>query len=256
MLPARRLALAPLLVLALLVPGVAQAAGPRIAPVTDGATAVRVAPAAQYPPLPECRYVDIMTRYRKYADWKRTLVDTNLRLGKGYRPPDLVSVSNAGIEGSGQLRAIVIDDLRAMARAARKAGAGIAIRSAFRSYSQQVAVFNGWVAKSGYQQALLYSARPGHSEHQLGTTADFRSASSATPPWGYSDWATTKSGRWMQQNAWKYGWVLSYPKGKQKIVCYGYEPWHWRYVGRELAAEIRESGLPLRTFLWRRFESK
>ncbi len=52
------------------------------------------------------------------------------------------------------------------------------------------------------------------------------------------------------------GRVLSYPKGKQKIVCYGYEPWHWRYVGRELAAEIRESGLPLRKFLWRRFESK
>ncbi len=119
-------------------------------------------------------------------------MDTNLRLGSGYRPPDLVSVSNAGIEGGGLVRQVVIDDLRAMATAARRAGAGIAVRSAFRSYSQQISVFNGWVARSGYQQALLFSARPGHSEHQLGTTIDFRSASSATPPWDYSDWATTE----------------------------------------------------------------
>ena len=60
----------------------------------------------------------------------------------------------------------------------------------------------------------------------------------------------------MQQHAWQYGWVLSYPKGRTNVVCYGYEPWHWRYVGRALAAEIHDSGLPVRKFLWRRFESQ
>ena len=67
-----------------------------------------------------------------------------------------------------------------MAKAARKAGKGIAVRSAYRSYSSQQSVFQGWVNSSGYQQALKFSARPGHSEHQLGTTIDFRSASSQT----------------------------------------------------------------------------
>ena len=138
----------------------------------------------------------------------------------------------------------------------RRAGAGIAVRSAYRSYSQQVAVFNGWVARAGYQQALLYSARPGHSEHQLGTVSDFRSSASATPPWDYSDWGQTPSGRWMQRNAWRYGWVMSYPAGRQRQVCYGYEPWHWRYVGRQTAREVRDSGLTLRKFLWRRSESR
>ena len=254
MLSVRRLAPLALLVVAALSPATVLGAGPASAPIADGARVV-AAPAA-YPPLPACEYVDIMTRFRKYADWRKTLVDTNLRVGARYKPPDLVSVSQAGIGGSGQVRAIVIDDLRAMTRAAKKAGAGIAVRSAYRSYSEQISVFNGWVARSGYQQALLYSARPGHSEHQLGITVDFRSAASAAPPWDYTDWATTKSGAWMQQNAWKFGWVLSYPKGKQKTVCYGYEPWHWRYVGRAMAKEIRESGLPVRKFLWRRFESQ
>ena len=60
----------------------------------------------------------------------------------------------------------------------------------------------------------------------------------------------------MQRNAWKFGWVLSYPKGKRKTVCYGYEPWHWRYVGREQAKAIHDSGLPVRKFLWREFESQ
>lgn len=253
----RRLAPTALLVLStvsLVAPATAvQAASPSAMRLADGS---HVTPAAAFQPLPACRYVDIPTRFKRYGDWRKTLVDTNLRLPSGYRPRDLVSVRTANIEGDGLVRRVAIDDLRAMARAARRAGAGIAVRSAFRSYSQQVAVFNGWVARSGYRQALLYSARPGHSEHQLGTTIDFRSASSATPPWGYSDWATTRSGAWMQRNAWKYGWVLSYPRGKTKTVCYGYEPWHWRYVGRERAAEIHASGLTVRKFLWRRFESR
>ncbi len=143
-----------------------------------------------------------------------------------------------------------------MAKAARKAGRAIAVRSAYRSYASQKSVFAGWKARSGEQQARKYSARPGHSEHQLGTTIDFRSASSQAAPWDYNDWATSKPGAWMKANAWKYGFVMSYPKGKFSKTCYGYEPWHYRYVGRTLARQIHESGLTPREYLWRHSESQ
>jgi D-alanyl-D-alanine carboxypeptidase len=171
-----------------------------------------------------------------------------------YRPRDLQDVSNAGIAGSGRVRGVMIEDLRAMTQAARRAGKSIAVRSAYRSYRRQQAVFADWVRRMGYQRALAVSARPGHSEHQLGTTIDFRSASSSRAPWDYTDWAQTGPGRWMKQNAWRYGFVMSYPRGKRSEACYAYEPWHYRYIGRRLAREVHEEGLTLRRFLWRRFE--
>ncbi len=206
-------------------------------------------------PLPACRYADVKTRYRKTADWQHSLVDTERKVARGYVPPDLVSVARADIAGTGRVRSIVIDDLKAMAMAASHAGAGIAVRSAYRSYASQVATFLSWVNRDGYQAALLASARPGHSEHQLGTTIDFRSANSSRAPWDYADWATTAAGAWMMQNAWKYGFVMSYPKGKFQTVCYEYEPWHYRYFGRALAAQIHDSGQTTRRYLWKHFET-
>lgn len=244
----------PLLLIAMLLGSASvSAAVPGTRALADGSLAP-AAPAGAASP-PKCRYVDIATRYRALSEWSQTLVDTNLRVGKKYRPNDLVSVSTANIGGSGKVRALIIDDLRAMAAAARAAHSGIAVRSAYRSYKSQKAVFAGWVARSGYKQALLYSARPGHSEHQLGTTIDFRSSASSLPPWGYDDWATTKSGRWMLRNSWKYGFVESYPRGKTSVTCYGYEPWHFRYFGRTLAREIHDSGLTTREYLWKEFET-
>jgi D-alanyl-D-alanine carboxypeptidase len=206
-------------------------------------------------PLPECRYADVKTRYRDTDDWRKTLVDTERRVGSGYVPPGLVSVAQAGIAGSGRIRSLAIDDLAAMAAAARHADAGIAVRSAYRSYAQQKAVFQSWVDQYGYEQALRTGARPGHSEHQLGTTIDFRSANSNQPPWEYADWATTPAGAWMKAHAWEYGFVMSYPKGKSGVSCYDYEPWHYRYFGRSLAARIHAAGTVPRKYLWKRFET-
>ena len=217
-----------------------------------------VAPAATPQPgdpLPTCRYTDVTTRYTGYRAWNKTLLDTIERVSKSYAPRDLVSVANANVPGSGKVRSLVIGDLKAMAAAARAAGAGIAVQSAYRSYASQKAVFAYWVSQVGYQRALLSSARPGHSEHQLGTTIDFRSASSGRAPWNYSDWATTAAGAWMKANAWKYGFVMSYPKGKLRVTCYQYEPWHYRYVGRAEAKAVHESGLVLRRYLWNHFET-
>jgi D-alanyl-D-alanine carboxypeptidase len=219
----------------------------------DRAVAGITAPAG--PALPECRYRDELTRYRRVGQWRKTLLDTNLKVTRTYRPRDLVSVSRANIPGSGQVRELVIDDLRAMARAARLAGAAVAVRSAYRSYAYQVATFAAWVDQVGLKEARKVSARPGHSEHQLGTTIDVRSASSPKAPWDYADWGRTKPGRWMKANAWRYGFLLSYPKGQRTTSCYRYEPWHFRYVGRTLARRVHRSGEVPRAYLWTRFET-
>jgi D-alanyl-D-alanine carboxypeptidase len=206
--------------------------------------------------LPACRYADVKTRFRSTDKWRQTLVDTERKVLRKYVPPGLVSVANAGIKGSGQVRHLIIDDLQSMAKAARRAGNSIAVRSAYRSYRQQAAVFQMWVDQVGYDKALRTSARPGHSEHQLGTTIDFRSGNSIKAPWDYPDWATTPAGAWMAANAWRYGFLMSYPKGESDISCYDYEPWHYRYYGRQLAARIHDSGDVPRAYLWAHFESQ
>lgn len=202
-------------------------------------------------PLPACRYDDILTSPRGYADWPITLVDTILRVPKSYVPPDLVAASEAGVAGGGKVRAVMIDDLRAMADAAAAAGNGIGIQSAYRSYASQESVFASWVKQFGYKQALTVSARPGHSEHQLGLAIDFRSEPGGSPFTG--TWGTTPAGKWMNVHAWEYGFVMSYPKGKTALTCYAFEPWHFRYVGRDLAALIHASGLTPRQYLWSHF---
>src|SRR6185369_4497155 len=119
-------------------------------------------------------------------------------------------------------------------------------------YAQQKTTFQGWVNQLGYQGALRVSARPGHSEHQLGLAIDFRSDLGG-PPWNGEDWALSPAGSWMLAHAWTFGWVLSYPRDAFGTVCYSYEPWHYRYVGRPLAAKIHDSGLTIRAYLWANF---
>lgn len=213
--------------------------------------------AAAIGPLPACRVADILTVPNDYASWSTTLVDWLLRVPADYVPPDLVPTSEAGIAGGGLIRAVAIDDLRAMAAAAAKNGTPISVISPYRSYAEQVASFNHWVAYDSYDHALTYSARPGHSEHQLGLAIDFKALGEASSL-SYPDWATTPTGAWMRDNAWRYGWVLSYPKGPNGSLwndrsCFHYEPWHYRYLGREMAAKVHASGLTIREYLWTRF---
>lgn len=211
------------------------------------AVAATVVSAASLPP---CRLGDTLTKQRTYADWNRTILDTTYRLPAGYAPSDLRSTVYAGLNSGQRIRAFVIADLRAMVRAATAAGARLAVQSAYRSYSTQRSTFAYWSRVSGYSAALKSSARAGHSEHQLGTTLDFRSYGGSAP-WYYRDWGASKGGAWLKQNAWKYGFVMTYPKGKSSVTCYNYEPWHYRYMGRAVATKIRASGLTLRQYLWR-----
>jgi D-alanyl-D-alanine carboxypeptidase len=218
---------------------------PTVAPVAGEATfdlAVR---------LPACGVKDIRTRYGKVKHWKKTLLDTNLKVSRTFKPWDLVSVSRAGIAGSGKVRKIMITDLRALAKAARRAGKPLAVRSSYRSYDYQKSLFNYYVRTNGYSRALKFSARPGHSEHQMGTTIDFSTAPGVPLSTRFGD---SPAGKWLARNGWKYGFIMSYPKGKKKASCYGYEPWHWRYFGRDLARQIHDSGQVPRRFLYRIFE--
>lgn len=205
--------------------------------------------AAPLPPLPRCDYVDLPTARASYASWASTVLDTVFQLPTGYAPGDLVDAARAGLNAGYFVRSFAIDDLSAMVAAARADGAQLAVQSAYRSYAGQVLTFNGWVRRVGIGEALQTSARPGHSEHQLGTAIDFRTAGGASP-WTYADWATSTEGSWMAANAWKFGWLMSYPRGSTAVACYRYEPWHYRYVGRETARIVHDAGGTLRQWLW------
>jgi len=186
------------------------------------------------------------------TDVALTVLDRSYALPAGHAPADLVPASNAGLTGTSGtklVRSIVVDDLAAMAAAWREAGLSVILESAYRSYESQAATFDSWVSRIGYAAALGRSARPGHSEHQLGTAIDVTS-----PGWGgrFGDWAVeSPEGAWMAENAWRYGFVMSYPAGSQADTCFSYEPWHYRWIGRDAAAAHRTSGLQLRRFLER-----
>ena len=186
------------------------------------------------------------------ADRIFTILDRSYGLDPGYAPDDLVAASAAALEGTSGaklVRAVVLDDLAALLAASGDAGLELGIESAFRSYASQAATLEIWTARLGPAAALLRTARPGHSEHQLGTAIDFTS-----PGWSgrVGDWAAeSPEGAWMAEHAWDYGFVMSYPPGSQPETCFAYEPWHYRWIGREAAAEQHASGLDLRQFLER-----
>jgi D-alanyl-D-alanine carboxypeptidase len=200
-------------------------------------------------PLPPCRYDDIPTQHQNYDDWPITLLDTIYMLPESYVPPDLVLASEAGLSADYKLRSIVIKPLKNLLQDAKAAGHALEIQSAYRSFSYQKTTFEYWVEKEGQEAALKSSARPGHSEHQLGTSVDFREVGGKAP-WDLEDFAQTPGGAWLAQHAWEYGFIMSYPKGKENLSCYMYEPWHYRYVGIDVARAVRESTLTLREWLW------
>jgi len=165
-----------------------------------------------------------------------------------YVPSNLVSLEG-GVKtvGPETIQKIVIPHLKDLFMAVEKScGCKIAVLSAYRSYQTQIAVYNWWVAQVGRYYADLGSARSGHSEHQLGTTVDLTSSTV-----GYEltrNFGFTCEGRWLEKNAHKYGFVLSYPKGKDGTTGYVWEPWHFRFVGKEVAGEVYRKGITLEEY--------
>jgi len=133
--------------------------------------------------------------------------------------------------------------LMAMLDAASESGHTVVVRSSYRSYDEQVWTFAYWVEQVGEEQAERESARPGHSEHQLGQTVD---VTSAAVGWELSQaLGATPEGMWLHTHLADFGFALSYPLGEEETTGYIYEPWHLRYVGTACAAEWQASGLTL-----------
>ena len=121
-----------------------------------------------------------------------------------------------------------------MKQAAAKEGIKLSIVSGFRSYSYQVDLYNRYVKSEGKAQADSHSARPGHSEHQAGLAMDINSLSQS--------FDQTPEFAWLQANAWKYGFIMRYPKDSTAVTGYIYEPWHYRYVGEQWAEVFYNNG--------------
>ena len=158
------------------------------------------------------------------------LVDKERALSSDYEPEDLVVLRNASYRVNRNdlsLREIAANSLEEMAAAALADGITLVVSSTYRSYSYQAQVYERWVGQLGRAQADRVSARPGHSQHQLGLVVDFGSIT--------NDFAQTPQGRWVEANASRFGWSLSYPQGYEEITGYSWESWHYRYVGRDLA---------------------
>ena len=190
--------------------------------VGAGRTAETAPPAG----LPACAVAERPAAHSQYDEWDRTLLDPALTLGRAYEPPDLVDGVVRGQRVT--LRSFVIDPLRALLDTAASEGAVAVITSGYRSFSDQKHLL---VASPGLDDSV---ARPGHSEHQLGTAVDLS---------GDRDW--------LRQNAFRFGFVLSYPATRSpQWTCYREEPWHFRYFGPARARAIEESGLSPREWLW------
>lgn len=179
------------------------------------------------------------------------LVNKEYKLPSTYAPSDLVTIGNSVIRrgNSYQLRSIVIDNLKELVNSAKDDGVDLSVVSAYRSYNTQVSTYNRWVRhyNNCVSCADKISARPGHSEHQLGTTIDF-SSNEVNDRLG-SVFNNTGASKWLEENAYKYGFVLSYPKSYEHITGYSYESWHYRYIGKDNALEMKNSGMIRETYL-------
>lgn len=165
-----------------------------------------------------------------------------------YDPADLVYLPSHLTNRERRLRKEAADMLSAMAAAAAEDGVRLLVVSAYRPYASQERIFNNYAAKHGVERANRFSARPGQSEHQLGTTVDF----GGTKVDFEAEFANTDSGRWLKENAHRFGFALSYPRDAEHITGYIYEPWHYRYIGVEAAARWHDSGLTLFEYIWYR----
>lgn len=135
---------------------------------------------------------------------------------------------------------VAMDAFYDMQAAAAADGISLWILSSFRSYEDQDAIYNRYVAQDGRDAADTYSSRPGHSDHQTGYTFDLNSLE--------QDFQYDPAGKWLDKNCYKYGFIIRYPKGKESSTGYMYEPWHVRYIGVDLATKVTQSGLSLEEY--------
>ncbi|GGG79468.1 M15 family metallopeptidase [Paenibacillus radicis (ex Gao et al. 2016)] len=180
-----------------------------------------------------------------HAESVTVLVNKHNKLPEDYTPanlvyPDVKFTFNERIDKRKMVKEAT-DALEQLFQAASKDGLPLAGVSAYRSHSRQKQLFEGYVQKDGLEKARTYSAFPGTSEHETGLAIDVAGADGKCSA---SDcFADTAEAGWLADHAHEYGFIIRYPKDKDDITGYKYEPWHLRYVGLDAASDMHESGL-------------
>ncbi len=158
-------------------------------------------------------------------------------LEEDFIPDNLVSIDSK--YGRGEIKEEAYQAFLELYEEASKEDLHPYISSPYRSYNRQNQLYTNYSNKDGINKADTYSARPGYSEHQTGLAMDLGTSNNTN----INDFENSKEFEWMQKNAHKYGFILRYPKGKEYITGYMYEPWHYRYVGVEAATYIYEHNI-------------
>lgn len=182
-------------------------------------------------------------------DWCLALVNEEYPLDKEYEPELKKIADDAKVDER------IAEETSEMLNAAKKAGMNLVVVSAYRSYDAQYTNFNNdmqsWIY-SGYSPLDAFEitsqsiAYPGHSEHSMGLALDIVSESYQNLDEEQED---TDEAQWLKEHCWEYGFILRYPAGTTEITGITYEPWHYRYVGKEAAKEITEQGITLEEYL-------
>jgi D-alanyl-D-alanine carboxypeptidase len=178
------------------------------------------------------------------------VVNKGRALPASYVPASLV-VPNIPLRQSAagpamQVRADTAAALEAMITQASGEGVSLMLTSGYRSYNDQVAVHQGYAQSQGSAAADTFSARAGHSEHQTGLAADLEPTNHTCEL--DQCFETTPEGQWLAANCYKFGFIIRYQKNTTNLTGYEYEPWHVRYVGKDLAAQLQTSNQTLEQF--------
>ncbi len=156
------------------------------------------------------------------------LIDKKHTVSSDYIPKNLIPLKKNELfdidKDNLSLRPEAYEALKKLAEAALKDGVKLTVSSTYRSYEYQKNLFDYWVSVDGLEEAERESARPGTSQHQLGLALDFAPVDDA--------FDKTPAGKWVYENASKYGWSLSFPQGYEHITGYRWECWHFRYIGK------------------------
>ena len=164
-------------------------------------------------------YLDITTLVNKYN-----------KLPDNYEIDDLVTLDKEYSSRGEKIREIAYKNLKVMFDKAREDGINLNVISGYRTSEKQNTLFNNSVKKNGIEHALMYSAKMGHSEHQLGLAIDINTTQES--------FKNTNEYKWLKNNSYKYGFIERYKENKENITGFAYEPWHYRYIGIDNATKV------------------
>lgn len=172
---------------------------------------------------------------KKVNDYKYILVNKKNKLSRDFKPNNLVKVNKCSLDNF-YLEEETANAYEKMCLDSINKGLNISITSAYRSYNEQEKLYNSYLKLYGKNYVDKYVALPGHSEHQTGLAIDLESLE-------YDIFKNSKEYLWIKENAYKYGFIIRYQKGKEKITGYGAEEWHIRYVGKNAAEYIYKNNI-------------